>query len=167
VLWRCWLGGRKGTRPVTNRVVGCWRGHLSGVRCRLAYGPADATATHCLLLHLNPDWFCLLVPAHPGSPVKRVCVSQVTFGVWTYGSVESSHRARHYKKSCDSDCSGDIIRFLRATHIMHSACWRRPGVCLSFRASFYLSHVAVLGQNDWTYHHAFNATSSSSSSSSS
>jgi len=25
-------------------------GYLSGVRCRLAYGPADATATHCLLL---------------------------------------------------------------------------------------------------------------------
>jgi len=33
-------------------VVGCWRGYLSGARCRLAYGPADATATHCLL-----DWF--------------------------------------------------------------------------------------------------------------
>jgi len=23
---------------------------FSGARCRLAYGPADATATHCLLL---------------------------------------------------------------------------------------------------------------------
>ena len=23
----------------------CWRGYLSGVRCRFAYGPADATAT--------------------------------------------------------------------------------------------------------------------------
>ena len=33
-----------------NWVVGCWRGYLSGARCRLAYGPADATATHCLLL---------------------------------------------------------------------------------------------------------------------
>ena len=30
----------------------CWRGYLSGARCKLAYGPADATATHCLLL-----WF--------------------------------------------------------------------------------------------------------------
>jgi len=45
-----WLGGRKGIRPVKNRVVGCWHGFLSGARCRLAYGPADATATHCLLL---------------------------------------------------------------------------------------------------------------------
>ena len=33
-----------------NRVVGYWHGYLSGARCRLAYGPADATATHCLLL---------------------------------------------------------------------------------------------------------------------
>ena len=50
VLWRCWLGGRKGIRPVKNWVVGCWRGYLSGARCRLAYCPADATATHRLLL---------------------------------------------------------------------------------------------------------------------
>ena len=28
VLWCCWLGGRKGIRPVKNRVVGCWRGCL-------------------------------------------------------------------------------------------------------------------------------------------
>ena len=33
-----------------NSVVGCWRSYLSGARCRLPYGPADATATHCLLL---------------------------------------------------------------------------------------------------------------------
>ena len=50
VLWRCWLGDRKGIRPVKNWVVGCWHGYLSGTPCRLAYGPADATATHCLLL---------------------------------------------------------------------------------------------------------------------
>jgi len=28
VLWRCWLGGRKGIRPVKNWVVGYWRGCL-------------------------------------------------------------------------------------------------------------------------------------------
>jgi len=49
VLWRCWLGGRKGIQPVKKWVVGCWHGYLSGARCRLAYGPADSTATHCLL----------------------------------------------------------------------------------------------------------------------
>jgi len=49
VLWRCRLGGRKGIRPVENWVVGCWCRYLSGAWCTLAYGPADATATHCLL----------------------------------------------------------------------------------------------------------------------
>ena len=39
--------------------------YLSGVRCRLAYGPADATATHVQI-----D-FTFLVPAHLGSPEKR------------------------------------------------------------------------------------------------
>ena len=50
VLWHCWLGGRKGIRPVKNWVVRCWHGYLSGARCKLAYRPADATATHRLLL---------------------------------------------------------------------------------------------------------------------
>ena len=26
VLWCCWLGGKKGIRPVKNRAVGCWCG---------------------------------------------------------------------------------------------------------------------------------------------
>jgi len=46
----CWLGSRKGIWPLKNWVMGCWRGYPSGARCRLAYGPADATATHCLML---------------------------------------------------------------------------------------------------------------------
>ena len=65
-LWKLW-------------VVGYWRGYLSGARYRLAYGPADATATHCLLLQWNPDWFYLSGTGwYLGSPgkraVKRVCV---------------------------------------------------------------------------------------------
>jgi len=40
------------------------------VRCRFAYGPADATATHYLLLQEIQIGFgfTVLVPAHPGSP---------------------------------------------------------------------------------------------------
>jgi len=55
------LVGRQEGHPACkkHRVVGCWRGYLSGARCRLAYGPADATATHCLVLQWNPDWFYL------------------------------------------------------------------------------------------------------------
>jgi len=49
VLWHCWLGGRKGTRPVKNWVVGCWRGCM-GWGADFEYSLADATATHCLLL---------------------------------------------------------------------------------------------------------------------
>ena len=45
------LVGRQEGHPVCkNWVAGCWPGYLSGSRCRLAYGPTDATANHCLLL---------------------------------------------------------------------------------------------------------------------
>ena len=44
------VGRQEGHQACKNWVVGCWHGYLSGARCRLAYGPADATATHCLLL---------------------------------------------------------------------------------------------------------------------
>jgi len=47
VLWRCWLVGKKGVQLVKNWAVGCWCGYLSVARCRLAYGPGGATATHC------------------------------------------------------------------------------------------------------------------------
>ena len=69
----------------------CWCGYLSGTRCRLAYGPADATATHCLLLQKkNQFGFAFLVLAHPGSPgkraIKRVSVSALTLLVgWQEG----------------------------------------------------------------------------------
>ena len=96
VLWRCWLGGRKGIRPVKNRVLGCWRGYLSGTRWRLAYGLANATATHCLLLHLNPDWFCLLVPdrltwAVPDKGPLNVCVC-----IKAYPTINSDNSVAYY-----------------------------------------------------------------------
>jgi len=57
--------------------VGCWRGYVSGSRCRFAYGLADAAATHCLLLQKMWIGFTFLVPAHLGSPgraIKWLCV---------------------------------------------------------------------------------------------
>ena len=46
------LVGRQEGHPARKKTEwwGCRRGYLSGARCRLAYGPADATATRCLLL---------------------------------------------------------------------------------------------------------------------
>ena len=62
-------------------MVGCWHGYLSGERCILAYGPADATATPVLTHSCFSEvqiGFTFLVPAHLCSPgkraVKRVCV---------------------------------------------------------------------------------------------
>ena len=78
VLWRCWLGGRKGIRPVKNWVVRCWHGYLSGARCRLACTqlmPLPLTVSCFSKIQIG---FTFLVPAHPGSPghraVERVCV---------------------------------------------------------------------------------------------
>ena len=48
-------------------MVGCWRGYLSGARCRLAYGPADATITCFSKIQIG---FTFLVLAHLGSPGK-------------------------------------------------------------------------------------------------
>jgi len=45
------LVGRQEGHPACKKTERwCWHGYLSGAMCRLAYGPADATATHCLLL---------------------------------------------------------------------------------------------------------------------
>ena len=44
------VGWQEGHPACKKRVVGYWHGYLSGAICRLAYGPADATATHYLLL---------------------------------------------------------------------------------------------------------------------
>ena len=78
VLWRCWLGGRKGIRPVKNWAVG------AGVVICLERG-ADLHMAQLMPLPLAVSCFSkiqigftFLVPAHPGSPgqraVKRVCV---------------------------------------------------------------------------------------------
>ena len=58
--------------------MGCWHGYPSGTRCRLAYGPADATATDSLASVKIQIGFTFLVLAYLGSPkkgaVKRVYV---------------------------------------------------------------------------------------------
>jgi len=80
-------------------VVVYWHGYLSGVSYRLAYGPADATATatqpqHSCFSKIQIG-FTFLVPAHPGSPrkraVKRVCVCAL---------VAINKRMRQIKLAC-------------------------------------------------------------------
>jgi len=55
-----------------------WLRFLSGTRCRLAYGPSDATATPVYCFSKIWIGFTFLVPGYPGSPgkgtIKRVFV---------------------------------------------------------------------------------------------
>ena len=79
MLWRCWLGGTKGIRPVKNWPVGCWRGIC------LERG-ADLHMAQLMPLLLSVSCFSKIqfgftfaVPAHPRSPgqravKRRVCV---------------------------------------------------------------------------------------------
>ena len=69
-------------------MVGCWRGYLSGARCRLAYVPADATALTVSCFSKIQIGFTFLVLAHLGSPGKGplngcvcVCVIHRMMGV--------------------------------------------------------------------------------------
>jgi len=69
--------------------VACRCGYLSGARCRLAYGPADTIATHCLLLQEIQIGvgFTFLVPAHPCSPgqnpeSRKMVVVVVVSEIW-------------------------------------------------------------------------------------
>jgi len=67
------LVGQQEGHPACKKLSGGMLVWLSGMRCRLAYSPANATATHLSLAPVNPDWFypsrsTFLVPAHPGSP---------------------------------------------------------------------------------------------------
>ena len=84
VLWHCWLGHRKGIWPVKNWVVGCWHGYLSGARCRLACGPADSTATHCLASAKSrlvlPFWYRLTWVV-PEKGLQNVCVARHIFDI--------------------------------------------------------------------------------------
>jgi len=44
------VGQQEGHPACKKSSDGCWHGYVSEARCRFAYGPADATATHYLLL---------------------------------------------------------------------------------------------------------------------
>jgi len=62
VLWCCWMGGRKGIRPVKNWVVGCWhdiclkRGGDLRI-AQLMQLPLTVSCSSKSRLVL-PEWFC-------------------------------------------------------------------------------------------------------------
>ena len=112
-LWCCWLGGRKGIRPVKNRVVGCWCGCLSGARCRLVHMaqlmPLPLTVSCFSKIQIG---FTFLVPAHLGRPgkraVKRVCVCVTTKcnSLKQHKSKTGSHKINKPLTTCHSTDTG-------------------------------------------------------------
>ena len=68
-----WASGRTSNLK-KNWLVGCWHCYLSGARCRFAYGPADATATHCFLLQIGlPFWQQLTWVVLDKGPLNGCC----------------------------------------------------------------------------------------------
>ena len=64
VLWHCWLGSRKGIRPLKNWVARYWRGYLFGARCIYLH-----------MVHLMPLPSCL-------APVKSRTMSGLPVPFW-------------------------------------------------------------------------------------
>jgi len=96
VLWRCWLGGRKGIRPVKNWVVGCWHGVCleQGADLHMAQlMPLPLTVSCFSKIQIG---FYLSGTGSPGSPrkraVKRVCVCVC---VSVPGQIHDSHLHPH------------------------------------------------------------------------
>ena len=129
VLWRCWLGGRKGIRPVKNWVVKCWRGYLSGARCRLACAqlmPLPLTVSCFNKIQIG---FTFLVLGHPGNPghraVKRVCVCMNN-----YQTAVDQFWLTDWQTCAISDWpTADHIRYFAATaFLLQQLCTVRHGI---------------------------------------
>ena len=92
VLWRCWLGGRKGIRPVKKLSGGvlAWFCLELGADLHMAQLiPLLLTVSCFSKIQIG---FTFLVLAHPGSPgqraIKQVCVIS---GIWLVGKAAFSY----------------------------------------------------------------------------
>ena len=81
VLWHCWLGGRKGIRPVKNWVVGCWHSYVAICLERSAdlhIAPLMPLLLTVSCFSKSQIGFTFLIAAYLGSSrkraVKRLCV---------------------------------------------------------------------------------------------
>jgi len=96
-------------------VVGCWRGYLSGARCRLVYGPTDATATHFSKIQVG---LIFLVPDHPGSPGKGPLNGCVCVCVCVCVST-SAHR----KDCLFFDCDPIVVGYMSPKCCLRGRIW--------------------------------------------
>ena len=143
MLWRCWLGGRKGIRPVKTERWG------AGVVICLERG-ADLHMAQLMPLPLTVSCFSkiqigftFLVSAHPGSPgqraVKRVCV-------WLCVLTRRIMSRYTHKMACLLRVSGTrratTWRFRWQSRCCRTA--RQAAVCWTRRASWLRSSILAV-----------------------
>ena len=75
VVWPQWtafsaltllVGWQKGHPACKKRVVGCWRGYLSGARCRLAYGMVNVDLYSAIITRVSNALNMLVSGEKPG-----------------------------------------------------------------------------------------------------
>ena len=110
------VGRQKGHPACKNWVVGCWRGYLSGARCRLAYGPAnfnwdDASRGPSAIAELLvPFWYRLTQVVLEKRPLNRCSSIVVTkrrqwlgeemHGLWSRGSKTKRKTKEDLERGC-------------------------------------------------------------------
>ena len=101
VLWHCWLGGRKGIRPVKNFSGGvlAWLSLWSEMQAWIWPSWCHCHSLFSCFSKIQIV-FTFLLPAHPGSPgkraVKRVCVYVAVVCCVRFGFCLSLHLCRSY-----------------------------------------------------------------------
>ena len=139
----------------TPRVVGCWCGCLSGARCRFAYGPADAIATHCLVsvkswLVLPFKYRLTWVVQEKGPLNGCVCVCYpigqgcISVCLWCWCTVvKCLTRSSWYW--CDSYHRGELvcIHWLHITHEKGNLSWMLGAGLQISKCKIYLSSISI------------------------
>jgi len=88
--------------------VGCWHGHLSGSRCRLAYGSAMPLSLTVSCFSKIQIGFTFTVPAHLGSPGKRA-VKRVRERVFVQLVFAFSSQLLSTSECCCIFLDGDVV----------------------------------------------------------
>ena len=130
VLWRCWLGGRKGIRPVKNRVVGCWHGCLEqGTYLHMAQLMPLPLTVSCF--SKTQIGFTSLVPAHLGSSgqraVKQVCVSHwkkilILVDVFSHTVLTSCNDKNFHLWKSTAVMFAELVNSLQLGQLLRSFC---------------------------------------------
>ena len=138
------VGHQKEHPACKNRVMMCWCGYLSAVRCKLfAYGPADATAIpkcHHLLPHLDPDWLSQLFLEN--RPLN-----------WCSSSSSSSNTCWVVCSDAAAGRKGEIsVARVSETDYATLSTWFRVGISAFFAAIFLLQRMHLTWKTDiWTF----------------